>query len=126
MKAPFKGMIRVTKVSAKAVDILRRAGYLVVLVQEVRQYGLIDDSYISTFVWNLDSRSSSTWINDLGTACAHDCTRVHGHSILNPLPLGSASPGILEAFFLELLWQDQKFMDITVRNALPRIIHGEP
>ena len=36
MKTQFKGMIRVTKISAKAVDILRRAGYLVVLVQEVK------------------------------------------------------------------------------------------
>lgn len=36
MKASFKGMIKVTKISAQAVDILRRAGYLVVLVQEVK------------------------------------------------------------------------------------------
>lgn len=32
----FKGMIRVTKISAQSVDLLRRAGYLIVLVQEVK------------------------------------------------------------------------------------------
>lgn len=36
MKRKFKGLIRVTKISAEHVDILRRWGYLIVLVQDVK------------------------------------------------------------------------------------------
>lgn len=68
MKANFKGMIKVTKISAKAVDILRRSGYLVVLVQEVN-YDIINYDRADVTSSGMLGRSVDSSIGNLPCPC---------------------------------------------------------